>query len=537
MTESPLNATLCAVNCREALQWIFACRASALHSDCGSETGGALSRYHWEGKQLRAFSLRSETAARIVDTLLMRNRCHLLPVLFVLLLTGQCPLPAQPVDTRDYGRISQVPREAFDRWIKEEVQQSGGDLQRGRYHFIIGLSTGHFGQDPVHAIAMRRLAFTLLNNTLAPGDRVTPFAWEMGIWNVGDTLLLNDDPRTRADFVDHVPYAPREASEGGHDIERTLYEALQKVVPRQESSSVVLILLTNSNQSQAPTGRRAVLFGADNRQLSEAIRQSGFRAPPARHSFTLRSKERLLTVDATALLPVKLLSLPGAPDTSRYPTFARDSWQPAADLPSPAEPLPNPVRSSADVPVQTGPVRAPESDGRRTGSWFLPVLLLALLLLVAGAWLLSRRKPTAKAPLADQEQRLAGAPIAGAVEMILGSEPHSLAPLTTRSEWFIVAEKSGLRLHDEQTDRDEKSEKADAAPPRVITLHFDERRRLCAQAEGLTQFHDINPVNVRESSSRRLVVAPGERLFCRVVTGETAERTRLELVFRKEKPA
>jgi hypothetical protein len=53
-----------------------------------------------------------------------------------------------------------------------------------RYHFVVGFSTGHYGTDPVHAIGMRRLAFSLLNNTLATGDQVTALGWEMNAFAI-----------------------------------------------------------------------------------------------------------------------------------------------------------------------------------------------------------------------------------------------------------------------------------------------------------------------------------------------------------------
>src|SRR5439155_23508898 len=120
------------------------------------------------------------------------------------------PACAQSTDPRDYRIIQRVPREEVDRWLKDEFSHSGGDLEKGRYHFVLGFSTGHYGSDPVHAIAMRRLAFSLLNNTFAPGDRVTPVAWEMSVWDKGQEIPLTDDPHPRAAFVDAVPSAPQQ---------------------------------------------------------------------------------------------------------------------------------------------------------------------------------------------------------------------------------------------------------------------------------------------------------------------------------------
>jgi len=443
---------------------------------------------------------------------------------------------AQTVDVRDYSLVQQVPRAEVDAWLKEEIRRSRGDVERQRYHFVVGFSTGHFNTDPVHAIAMRRLAFSLLNNTLASGDRVTPVAWEMRVWNVGQTIPLADDSDSRKAFVDAVPYAPVAGSRGGHDVERALYDMLTRVVPKGEEQSTILLLLTNSNQSQSPTGSRETLFGADNKQLIQAMNRGGFRAPPSRHSFTLRTKDRALTVDVTALFPKQIESLPNAPTTPRYPTFARETWQPPADRPAAGETLPNPV-AKVQGPG-TGPA-APPQEGKRG---FPPALLILVAVLVMGAAIfLMTRKPK-PAPATEQaekpEPRPAGRPLPGVVKGSIGAQELELQPLTTASKWALVRSGEAVTLQDLQEPAEPPAPDTEHRTPTpegmvLANLSFDERGRLRVEAAGDAQFVEIQPATLKDSSNRLLSLAPGERMFCRIVSAGSSAKVRFELHYQR----
>ena len=223
-----------------------------------------------------------------------------------------------------YSQVQDVPRQEINDWIKSEVERSGGNWSKDRYAFLVGFSTGHYGQDPVHAIAMRRLAFSLLNNTLTAGDSVASMAWEMQAWDKTGYIPLDTDPASRRKFVDAVPYTTQQGSKGGHDTERAMFDALTTEVSADQADSTIILLLTNSNQSQGPTGEKAALFGKNNPQLTEAMEKLGYRTPPARQSFRLKTKSRNLNVDITALFPKALKSLPNSGDKPRYPTFAQE---------------------------------------------------------------------------------------------------------------------------------------------------------------------------------------------------------------------
>lgn len=439
---------------------------------------------------------------------------------------------AQAPDPNDYRIITQVPRAELDRWLKDEVQRSGGKLENERYHWVVGFSTGHYGSDPVHAIAMRRLAFSLLNNELAPGDQVTPLGWEMKLWHTGDRIKLSEDPQTRAAFVDGVPYAPAESSKGGHDTERALYETLTQVVSKEDAPSTIVLLLTNTNQSQGPTGSRAELFGANNRQLLSAIKTYRYRGP-IRHSFTAQSKSGPLNIDVTALFPSKIRTLAGAPTTSRFPSFPVESWQPPADRPASGDALPNPPQPAGSAGTgggaTEGPVTAQTGTETEKGDFPWPLLIGLLVVIgIVAAILASRKKPGQGAATSAPAKK--GRPLPGSVTAVIGSAPGEtrvpLKSLTTASQWTLF---QGEGNTPSLTDKEEVS------GTRLGTVLFDEKGRLTVRAEGDTTFLDLKGINVAASNSRQLVIAPGDRLVCRVSSAASSRPpSRLELIYSKE---
>jgi hypothetical protein len=467
---------------------------------------------------------------------------------------------AQAPDAQNYSQVMNVPRQEINDWLKSEIAKSGGDFDHQRYHFIVGFSTGHYGQDPVHAIAMRRLAFGLLNNSMAVGDKVTSVAWEMHVWDKGHATSLTVDPATRKEFVDSVPYSTEENSKGGHDMERALYETLTQVVDPDEAKSTIVIMLTNSNQSQGPQGEQVPLFGANNAQLAQAIKKLGFRTPPTRTSFDLQGKNGPLKVDVTALFPEHLESLPGSPATPRFPTFARETWQPAADRPAASEHLPNPV---AAAPAASVGSTANPNNGTHTiehnntiektiekekpaGTPWLLYLLIGVLvigLILFGLRAMSNRPAPAPKPVVAAAP--VGRPLPGAIEVTIGAQSSVLMPLTTISQWRLLRAGDTLALKSDQPEltADGTAEaKKEATPPQpasrpIATLSFDEKRRLRVNAEGDTQFHDLKGFNITESNNRQLNIAPGEKLVCRVATSESPAATRLELNYNKDRRA
>jgi hypothetical protein len=430
-------------------------------------------------------------------------------------------------DPRDYRVIVRVPREEVDSWLKEEVRRSGGDIDRDRYHFVIGFSTGHYGTDPVHAIAMRRIAFSLLNNTFAPGDRVTPVAWEMSVWDTGQTIKLTDDPQTRAAFVDAVPYAPAEGSRGGHDTERALYETLTKSVTQGDARSTILLLLTNTNQSQGPTGTRAELFGANNRRLADAIQSNGYRSP-VRHSFRAEAEGRSLNVDVTALFPKQLESLPDGPGLDRFPAFPIATWQPPADRPQRGDSPPNTVHPSIRGPGGPGGMRGGGAPRRGRFPW--PLLLGAAVLAAGVIALLMRGRGKRPDEAAVPAPVPKGKPLPGSVKAIIGSAPHSqtvtLTPLTTASRWSLAEDADGKAV---------LSEEEEPGGTRLARVSIDDRRRLALEADGDAVFQNVSGAKPDGANPRRLMLAPGDHLVCRIASASTTRPpTRLELMYQEK---
>lgn len=473
----------------------------------------------------------------------MRNMLWLriVPMIAAALLIAAVGARAQTPDPRAYNLVKQLDRAEADQWLKEQVKASGGTFDTERYRFVIGFSTGHYGSDPVHAIAMRRLAFSLLNNTMAPGDQVVSGAWEMAVWKVGDDISLTDDPKTRAEFVNAVPYAPMSGSQGGHDTERALYDTLQQAVPKEKAPHTVILLLTNSNHSMVPTGSKNVrLFGANNPKLARAIRDLGYRGP-VRKSFSFQGPQGAKNIDVTALFPKKLTGIPGAGGESRYPGFPLETWQPAADRPTSASDLPNPP-APASGSTQNGNSSTTTTTTNNTtnnyGSKPFPwPLILAILAGLVGVvllvfWLTNRSKPRRQEVAKPAAPPGKGRPIAGSVNLVVGSAPKSqnvaLTSLTTASAWTLAQDGDALP---KLTPDDDPAQKPEGTV--LAKVDIDDRRRLTVTSEPDVLFENLVGSNAKESTNRKLLVAPGERLACRVRSATTAkEPVRLELIYK-----
>ena len=147
-------------------------------------------------------------------------------------------------------------------------------------------------------------------------------------------------------------------------------------------------------------------------------------------------------------------------------------------------------------------------------------------------WLTNRSKPkrqeVAKAPAAP----LKGRPIAGSVNVVLGSAPKSqnvaLNSLTTASAWTLAQDGDALP---KLTDDDDPAQKPEGTVLAKVTL--DDRRRMTVNLEPDVLFEGLVGANAKESTNRKLVIAPGERLACRVRSATSAkEPVRLELIYK-----
>ena len=463
--------------------------------------------------------------------------CGLLATFFASLA-----LPAQtqsgtasdPQNKNEYAQVKEVPRAQINAWLKSKIAERGGDWEKGRYRFVLGFSTGHFAQDPVHAIAMRRVAFSLLNNSFAPGDRVTPLAWEMTLWKQGETVTLTDGPESRAKVVNEVPYSPQENSEGGHDIERTLYETLTRAVSPQQAPSTVILLLTNTNQSQAPDGRKASLFGENNSQLKSAELEKGMHTPLERQSFALKSETgRLINVEVTALFPEKMTSLTGTTSEPRFPTFSLATWQPAQDRPAATETLPNPYRpeNNEKNPPNLTQTEKPTPD-RGFPLWLIP-LIIFLLLLMAGIAFAARKpgnKPKPKVETVGNQP--ATRPLPGLLRLRLGTEsPEIVLDKLTIGTRLLLA--SGELVTEEEGTKRTNEQKEGRKDETLATLVWGNDALLTVTAPLGAEFTDRKGNAEKASTAVELRLLPGEGLICRLVTAPGEESVRLELTYKK----
>lgn len=171
----------------------------------------------------------------------------------VCLLVGIGTATAQTAEERGRVDESSAARAADELYavVREAVGAAGGDLTRESVHLAVGFSTGHFGTDPLQAEGARLTARLLADRLLVPGDRVSIFAWELGIWDhasqntwgLGVDDLSNSIVRR---IMDILPLSAVRQSPGGHDTELAIVQALDRL---SSENNVVLVLLTNSAAS------------------------------------------------------------------------------------------------------------------------------------------------------------------------------------------------------------------------------------------------------------------------------------------------
>lgn len=476
----------------------------------------------------------------------MRIRPAIAAIFSILVLAAamcRCsPCQAQ-APTDDYSRVTGVPREAIDKWLKEQVGKSGGDWDHDRYRFYVGFATGHYSTDPVSAIAMRRLAFGLMNNSLAVGDRMSAVAFEMKESKIGDEITLSADPSTRVQFVNAAPYAAMAESKGGHDIERALYETISAVPPEERPSSIIL-LLNKDNASQAPKGENASLFGSDNPKLAAAIKLGGYRTPLERKVFQMQSGSNTLTVAITAVFPGQLKSLPGQ-FGERYPTFPRETWQPMQDAPTSAEKLPNPVAppTASQPPASTSSSSSSTTTtevhkGIRGWVWIL-LLIIAIIALVV--YILGKRagvqqpKKKSETPSATKVET-----VPGSLRIAIGPDEQTITPLLKAGVWELTRSTDGKLSFSAKADEQGAvaAPAAEAAATRSSTggavigkFSLEPDRTLRGDAEAGAQFVEIQGTAAQDCNSNSIKLAPGKRVLCRILAPGSDTKTRLEIVY------
>jgi hypothetical protein len=261
-----------------------------------------------------------------------------------------------------------------------------------------------------------------------------------------------------------------------------------------------------------------------------------------RKSFSFQGPQGSKFIDVTALFPKRITGIPGAEAGSRYPGFPLESWQPAADRPTSATDLPNPPAAVGAGSTHNGSTHTTTTTtnnvtnnyGSKPFPWPLILAVLAgrvgLVLLVV--WLVNRSKPRRQEVAKPAGAPVKGRPIPGSVSLVIGSAPKSqnvaLNSLTTASAWTLAQDGDALP---KLTDDDDPAQKPEGTVLAKMTL--DERRRLTVNSEPDVLFEGLVGSNAKESTNRKLLIAPGERLACRVRSATAAkEPVRLELIYK-----
>ncbi len=438
--------------------------------------------------------------------------------------------------------------QTIDSWIADQVTQSHGDWNLGRYSFYIGFCTSGIGDDAAPAKAMRRLAFTLMNSSLAVGDRLTPFAYEMSVYKFGQTVTLTPNVASRSTFVSAVPRTPMPNSIGGHDIERSLYEILDKI-PLVDRANTIVLLLNKDNSSQDPDGSNVGLFSENNPKLRSAISTGNYRSDLVRAEFWVSSDSKSVPVSVTALFPAKLVSLKYGKTTSRYPTFPRDTWQPPNDVPAATEKAQ--IHTKPDV---APPPAASENSvvSRQTGINRRSALLwsvgLAVAAIVVGVFLVALRKRSGAQPVRPSvapsatrtSTKLETMP--GSLRVTIGTDEHTIAPLAKGSTWAITKGANDKALlvdisnFSSPTTPSASQGKVVSVVPQeaagsIVTLTFVKSTTLIAEAELGAMFVDLQGTAANKCDSRTLKIEPGSRILCRVQMPDMSSKIRLEIVY------
>lgn len=307
----------------------------------------------------------------------MKN--FLLSIFIFSVILSFCPAKAEITD-----KIA--PNKEFyqgiDNFIKQEMKKSNVDPEKGRYNFVVALSTSHFSSDQRNVVAMKQAACLIANNFCTYSDSISSVAWELDVWDMSPTFLFSEDGKERKDFVNSLPKTPMDQSKGGHDTYKTLMTILQKV---EKPESTIVILITNSHESRGPIGEHYTVIGKNSKELKKILDEKGFRTPED-NSFSLyfEGNNKPADIFITLALPKDLKSLNNNLE-NRYPSFPYSSWVPEENKPN-LEVLPESVKEEAKSNVtpkektdSKEAVTTPEE--KKGGLPIVPIAIVAVIII------------------------------------------------------------------------------------------------------------------------------------------------------------
>jgi hypothetical protein len=299
----------------------------------------------------------------------------------VFCMTPRTAKAQNALNTRDVDQVLQS--------VQKGCEESHGDPERQRYHFVFAFNTSHYGDDGIQGGMMRALVTDLAGKLLVPGDAYSIATWEKTLWGYRGPVALQG--QNEADLVAQLaplPTAPQHDSQGGHDTEQAIVDILDKVrqaAPDRESSTVVLMLVTDEH-SLLPTDHRPTekLLGSNAPQYQAALERF-VRHPHVKVSYTIQPQDKkgetlTRSMDVVLLTPKQLTGEPIAGVT-------RSQWHqehpaPASSPASVAAAAP-PTQQPASAPVPESPPEVNRSGNRSV----LPYILLGAALLALVIWL------------------------------------------------------------------------------------------------------------------------------------------------------
>ena len=282
--------------------------------------------------------------------------------------------------------------QGIDKFIKAEMKKSNADPEKGKYNFVVALSTSHFSSDQRNVVAMKQASYLIANNLCTVGDSLTSVSWELDVWDISDTFKLSEDGAERRQFVNSLPKTPMDQSKGGHDTYKALMTILKKI---EKPESTIVILITNSHESRGPMGEHYSVIGKNSTELKSLLEEKDFRTPED-NSFSLffEGTDKPTEIFITLALPKNLKSLNDS-EANRYPTFPYSTWipdeyKPSLDvLPEPVKP--EPIKEKKDVKQKTETPNTSDTpspsetktttEKNKTGFPIVPIAIGALILI------------------------------------------------------------------------------------------------------------------------------------------------------------
>lgn len=246
--------------------------------------------------------------------------------------------------------------------LRDAILSAGGRPADQAVHLVIGFSTGHFADDPLQAEAARLTARHLADRLLVPGDIVSVFAWELGIWDHSAEGTWGVQVRdSSVSFINRVtdmmPLGPAKGSEGGHDTELAIVEAFDRL---GHEGNVVIVLLTNYAASVRGRPDQALIGPNDPRYLESMAR--AYRAPSVNRA------------GASAVLDFQV----ELPDGRRVNRTAEAIVVVSKPFSGPSLSTPRPDRVSRTAE------QSPAVDQNEGGGWVVGVILGLLALGIVG---------------------------------------------------------------------------------------------------------------------------------------------------------